>query len=210
VPDVSILIAGAGALGSVVGGLLAAAGSPVTLLGRRAHVEAIRARGLLIDGLFGLHRVTGLACATDANEVRGPYTAILLTVKAYDTAAMAAAVAPHLAADGFLVSLQNGLGNVEAAERAVGPARVLGGRVIFGAEIVEPGHVRVTVYADPVLIGSPDPSDRARRAAAERWATTLAAAGVPAEPTDTLVAELWAKVLYNAALNPLVALLGVQ
>jgi 2-dehydropantoate 2-reductase len=203
-----ILVAGAGALGSVVGGLLAAAGFGVTLLGRREHVEAARS-GLLIEGLFGTHRVRGLASVTEASELRGPFAAIFLTVKAFDTAAMAAAVAPHLAPDGFLVSLQNGLGNVEAAERAVGQARVLGGRVIFGAELVGPGRVRVTVYADPVLLGSPDPSDRARQSAAERWATALAAAGIPAEPTETLVAELWAKVLYNAALNPLGALLGV-
>ena len=204
-----ILVAGAGALGSVVGGLLGAAGWPVTLLGRGAHMEAIRARGLAIDGLFGIHRVRGLVCATDASELRGPYAAIFLTVKAYDTAAVAAAVGPELAPDGVLLSFQNGLGNVEAAERAVGEGRVLGARVIFGAELLEPGRVRVTVYADPVLIGSPEPSDAGRAAAAARWATALAAAGVPAEPTDAIAAELWAKVLYNAALNPLGALLGV-
>jgi len=204
-----ILVAGAGALGSVVGGLLAAAGWPVTLLGRRAHLDAVRARGLAVEGLFGAHRVQGLACVTDAAELRGPYAAVFLTVKAWDTAAVAAAIAPHLAADGFLLSLQNGLGNVEAAERALGAARVLGARVIFGAELVEPGRARVTVFADPVLIGSPDPADRVRQDAARVWATALAGAGIPADPTDALVAELWAKVLYNAALNPLGALLGV-
>ena len=156
-----ILIAGAGALGSVVGGLLAAAGWPVTLLGRPAHMEAIGASGLAIDGLFGTHRIRGLGCATDPAQLGGPYVAVFMTVKAYDTAAMAAAVAPHLARDGFLLSLQNGLGNVEAAERALGAARVLGARVIFGSELVAPGHARVTVYADPVLIGSPDQIGRA-------------------------------------------------
>ena len=205
-----ILVAGAGALGSVVGGLLAAAGWPVTLLGRAAHMEAIGASGLAIDGLFGTHRVRGLGCATDPTRLDGPYAAVFLTVKAYDTAAMAAAVAPRLARDGFLLSLQNGLGNVEAAERAVGGERVLGARVIFGSELVAPGHARVTVYADPVLIGSPDPGDTRRRDAAARWAAELSAAGIPAKLTGALMAELWAKVLYNAALNPLGALLGVR
>ncbi len=202
-----ILIAGAGALGSVVGGLLAAAGWPVTLLGRRAHMDAVSGGGLAVDGLFGTHRIRGLRCATDPAQAAGPYAAVFMTVKAYDTAAMAAAVAPCLARDGFLLSLQNGLGNVEAAERAVGAARVLGARVIFGAELVAPGQVRVTVYADPVLIGSPDPTDRRRQAAAARWAAELSAAGIPAKLTGALVAELWAKVLYNAALNPLGAAL---
>jgi 2-dehydropantoate 2-reductase len=204
-----ILVAGAGALGSVVGGLLAAAGWPVTLLGRRPHLEAVAARGLAIDGLFGIHRVRGLACATEPAELAGPYAAIFLCVKAWDTAATAAAVGAHLAPDGVLVSLQNGLGNVEAAGRAVGEERVLAARVIFGAELLGPGRARVTVYADPVLIGSADPGDPVRRAAAARWATALAAAGIPAEPSDSILAELWGKVLYNAALNPLGALLGV-
>jgi 2-dehydropantoate 2-reductase len=204
-----VLIAGAGALGSVVGGLLAAAGWPVTLLGRPAHMEAVDARGLAIDGLFGTHRVRDLRCATNPAQLGGPYAAAFMTVKAYDTAAMAAAVAPRLARDGFLLSFQNGLGNVEAAERAAGASRVLGARVIFGAELIAPGQARVTVYADPVLIGSPDPSDTRRQEAAARWAAELSAAGIPAKLTGALVAELWAKVLYNAALNPLGALLGV-
>ncbi len=204
-----VLIAGAGAVGSVVGGLLAHAGWPVTLLGRRAHLDAVRARGLVIEGLFGMHRVSGLVCATDATELHGPYATVFLTVKAYDTASMVAAVAPYLAPDGVLVSLQNGLGNLEAAARVVGPARVLGGRVIFGAELVAPGRTCVTVYADPVLLGCASAGDAAPRARAAEWASHLTAAGVPAEVTDTLVAELWAKVLYSAALNPLGALLGV-
>jgi len=143
-----VLIAGAGALGSVVGGLLARAGWPVTLLGRRAHLDVVGSRGLLIEGLFGTHRVTGLSCVVS--------------------------------------------------------------RVIFGAEVAEPGRARVTVYADPVLIGSPDPFDTRRRDAAVAWAADLTAAGIPAESSETIVAELWAKLLYSAALNPLGALLGLS
>ena len=204
-----ILIAGAGALGSVVGGLLARAGHPVTFLGRAAHLEAIARDGLVLDGLFGTHHVHGLACVTEPRVLARRFGAILLTVKAFDTAALAAAVAPHLAPDGVLVSLQNGLGNLEAATCAVGAARVLGGRVIFGAEVVRPGHARVTVFADPVLIGAPDAHDTRLGAAAVRWAAALDTAGVPAAPTRRIVATLWEKVLYSAALNPLGALRGL-
>jgi 2-dehydropantoate 2-reductase len=204
------LVACAGALGSVVGGLLAQAGWPVTLLGRRSHLDVVGSRGLLVEGLFGTHRVTGLACAVSPDGLRGPYDTVFLAVKAYDSEAVAAAVAPHLAPDGFLVSLQNGLGNLEAAARAVGARRVLGARVIFGAEVPEPGRVRVTVYADPVLIGSPDPADDRRREAAVTWAAHLAEAGIPTEASESIVAELWGKLLYSAALNPLGALLGLS
>lgn len=205
-----VLVACAGALGSVVGGLLARAGWPVTLLGRRPHLDVVGSRGLLVEGLFGTHRVTGVSCAVTPEELRGPYATVFLAVKAHDSEAVAAAVAPHLAPDGFLVSLQNGLGNLEAAARAVGARRVLGARVIFGAEIAAPGRVRVTVHADPVLIGSPDPADRRRREAAASWAANLTEAGIPTEASESIVAELWAKLLYSAALNPLGALRGLS
>jgi 2-dehydropantoate 2-reductase len=204
-----VLVAGAGALGSVLGGLLAAHGWPVTLLGRREHLEAVRREGLRVDGLYGTHHVRDLECAVDPAALRGPYATILLTVKSWDTDAMASTLAPLLAADGVVIVLQNGLGNVERVAARVGASRVLGGRVIFGSEVTAPAQVRVTVHAAPTLIGSPDPDDAARVAAARRWAAVLDAAGVPSAPTDAIFAELWAKVLYNAALNPLGALLGV-
>jgi 2-dehydropantoate 2-reductase len=204
-----VLVAGAGALGSVLGALLAARGRRVTLLGRAEHLDAVGRAGLRVEGLFGDHHVRNLSCVTDAAALRGPFAAVLLTVKSWDTEAMARIVAPHLAPGGHVVSMQNGLGNLECVAATVGDARVLGARVIFGSEVVAPGRVRVTVEAAPVLVGSPDPADAARIAAAERWAGELAAAGIAAAPTTTLLAELWAKVFYNAALNPLGALLGV-
>jgi 2-dehydropantoate 2-reductase len=204
-----VLVAGAGAVGSVIGGLLAARGWPVTLVGRSDHLDAVRRDGLRIEGLFGTHHVRDVDCVADVLALRGTFRIVLLTVKSWDTAAMAFAVEKRLAPDGHVLSLQNGLGNLERVAAIVGDRRVLGGRVIFGAELGAPGHVRVTVEAAPVLIGSPDPADAARVAAAARWAAALADAGVPAQSTPAIVAELWAKALYNAALNPMGALLGV-
>ena len=201
-----VLVAGAGALGSVIGGFLRLAGHDVTLLGRDAHLESIRTQGLHIDGLWGNHRVGGFELTSRPADARGPFEAVLLTVKSYDTAAMAAAVAPLLGADGVIISLQNGLGNAEVIAAHVGSARVLAARVIFGAELMAPGHVRVTVYADPVLIGDWG----GRPAQARWWAEQFAAAGIPAAYCDDVRAALWGKLLYNAALNPLGALLGVH
>jgi len=204
-----ILVAGAGALGSVFGGFLAAAGHDVTLLGRPAHMEAITAAGLCVDGLFGERRVTGLAVAVDAASLCPPYDAILVTVKSYDTVAMLGLVGPLLGASGCVISLQNGLGNLERVLEAVGPARAVGGRVIFGAEIPAPGAARVTVCAEPVAIGAVRLGDGAADAHARTWSARLAAGGIPAEHTPDVHAHLWAKVFYNAALNPLGALAGV-
>lgn len=204
-----ILIAGAGAIGSVIGGLLARAGHDVSLLGRGPHLGAIARHGLTIDGLYGTHRVERLATATAVAALNGTFDTILLTVKSWDTAAMIDAVAPRLASDGVVVCLQNGLGNLETVAARVGVDRTVGGRVIFGATIPSPGSVLVTVHAEPTLVGPPAGAPARLAPISAAIAGALAAAGVPAEPTSTILADLWAKVLYNAALNPLGALLGV-
>lgn len=174
-------------------------------------METIAAHGLRIDGLWGDHTVTGFSLATAPTALEGPFDLVVVSVKSYDTLPMAQAAGRLLAAGGTMLSLQNGLGNVEIIAQQVGETRVLAGRVIFGAESVAPGHVRVTVYADPVLIGAwPAVHDSALAAQARRWADALDAAGVPAQYTDDIIAALWGKVFYNAALNPLGALLGVH
>ncbi|MGH7814068.1 MAG: ketopantoate reductase family protein [Candidatus Binataceae bacterium] len=208
-----ILIAGAGAIGSVFGAMLRRAGHRVALLGRPAHLEAIARAGLRIGGIFGEHIVRGFDLADDPARLRGRFGLILCAVKSYDTAAMAGVIAERIADDGIVVSLQNGLGNLEALAARLGPGRILGGRVIFGAEFVKPGAVRVTVFAEPVAIG-PDPAlggDAAQSLAARarEIATLIAAAGIPTVAVDDIEPVLWAKVLYNAALNPLGALHGL-
>jgi len=204
-----ILVAGAGALGTVFGAFLSAAGHDVTLLGRAAHMDAITASGLEVEGLFGARRVPRLAVATRLEELTPPFDLVLLTVKSFDTAPMLAAVAPLLAPAGALVSLQNGLGNLEHVLDAVGAARAVGARVIFGAEIPRPGRARVTVCAEPVAVGAVARGDAAAEAHARRFVERTASAGIPIELVGDVQAYLWAKVFYNAALNPLGALLGL-
>jgi 2-dehydropantoate 2-reductase len=206
-----VLVAGAGGIGSVIGALLRLAGDEVTLLGRPAHLAGVAADGLRLDGLWGEHVATGFHLVEDAAHLSGQYDGILVTVKSYDTCVIAEAVGPFLAPGGIIISLQNGLGNIEQLVATAGRARALGGRVIFGAEAVAPGRVRVTVYADPVLIGpwgaDPDPRITAQ---AQWWAHHCDAAGIPSAATDDIAAALWGKVLYNTPLNPLSALLGVH
>ena len=124
---------------------------------------------------------------------------------------MAAAVAPLLAPRGVMLSLQNGLGNVETVESIAGAERTLGARVIFGATVPQrgtgPHHRLRRSDRDRRPARRPGP---ARDEAARRWAAIIDAAGVPALYTDRLPALLWAKVFYNAALNPLGALLRVH
>ena len=208
-----ILIAGAGSIGSVIGAKLRIAGYPVTLLGRRRHLEAIAARGLELSGLFGdqsgEHAARDFTLADDPARLDVPFPLILFTVKSYDTAAMARALAGRLAGGGVIVSMQNGLGNLETLAEHFGPNRVLGARVIFGAELPRPGAAHVTVFAEPVAIG-PAPGGEAARGLerrAKQIADLISAAGIPSHWCADIMPTLWTKVLYNAALNPLGALL---
>lgn len=205
-----ILVAGAGALGSVFGGFLAASGHDVTLLGRHAHLAVVASEGLALEGLWGARRVTTVRVALAAAELTPPFDAVLLTVKSYDTATMLAAVSGLLHARGAVISLQNGLGNVEQVEAAVGAERALGGRVIFGAELPRPGSARVTVSAESVAIGAVARGNARAEELARLWATRLTGAGIEADYTADVHAHLWTKVFYNAALNPLGALFGVS
>ncbi|HXM89172.1 MAG TPA: 2-dehydropantoate 2-reductase, partial [Candidatus Acidoferrum sp.] len=209
--DSPILIAGAGAIGSIFGGMLHDSGHDVTLLGRRAHMEAIARGGLKITGLLGDRTITGMKLADDPARLAGRFGLILCTVKSYDTESIAAALADRLTGDGVIVSMQNGLGNIESLLELFGRRRVLGARVIFGAEMPSPGSAHVTVFAQPVAVGpapalhredAPALAGRARAIAA-----TLDAAGVPTVSVDDIMPVLWTKVLYNVALNPLGALL---
>ncbi|MGA9721573.1 MAG: 2-dehydropantoate 2-reductase, partial [Candidatus Binatus sp.] len=108
-----ILIAGAGAIGSIVGGMLHDAGHEVTLLGRRTHVDAIARGGLKLSGLFGERTVTGMTLAYEPASLGKRFGLILCAVKSYDTESIAAALSDRLTDDGVIVSMQNGLGNIE-------------------------------------------------------------------------------------------------
>jgi 2-dehydropantoate 2-reductase len=116
-------------------------------------------------------------------------------------------VAPLADERTLICSYQNGLGNAEAIAKAVGWHRTVGARVIFGVRLREPGSVTITVIAEPTALGVyvPDaPADRVREIA-----DAMDRAGLPTLFADNITMLLWAKVAYNAALNPLSALLDV-
>ncbi|PIQ83517.1 MAG: 2-dehydropantoate 2-reductase [Candidatus Omnitrophica bacterium CG11_big_fil_rev_8_21_14_0_20_63_9] len=203
-----VLVIGAGAIGSTLGGFLAKAGHRVVLLGRPWHLDAVRRSGLRISGLWGEHVVTSLSLATDPSGVdrSAPFDWIFVCVKAHQTASAAELLPQFLGPHTLVCAFQNGLGNYEILSRSIAPSKIVLGRIIFGVEL-EPGHVRVTVCADEVLIGAVD--RRVPRERLSQLVSTLQSAGIPTRATATILTALWAKVLYNCALNGLSTLLEV-
>ena len=136
------LVMGAGALGSVFGGLLAEHGHDVTFVGADDHLLAMQKQGLTITGIWGEHRIGPVKAYYGTKDLSGAYDVVLLSVKSYHTAAVITQTLPFIHEKSLIFSIQNGLGNWEAIAQAVGWERTVGARVIFGAEIETSGHCK--------------------------------------------------------------------
>ncbi|NWG09934.1 MAG: 2-dehydropantoate 2-reductase [Nitrososphaerales archaeon] len=201
------LVMGAGAIGSVFGGFLSNS-QDVTLIGRVSYISAIRKKGLRVSGIWGEHLFKNLKAFTSADECReiSPYDLILMTTKSYDTEYATMQILPLIGNNSIVVSVQNGIGNEETIAKIVGKERTMGGMAIFGAMMMEPGHVKVTVYASECLFGTISGGIKRAKTVAE----IIAKSGIPSLPTDDIIREKWMKVFYNIALNPLSAILKVR
>jgi 2-dehydropantoate 2-reductase len=135
-----IAIVGTGAMGSVYAGLFAAAGHEVWAIDRwREHVDAMRSKGLRVEGASG-DRTVKVHATTDASEA-GPCDLVVLATKAMHVAQAAQALKPLLGPDTPVLSIQNGLGGPDAAASILGRERVMVGVVGgFGASMRGPGH----------------------------------------------------------------------
>ena len=146
---VKVLIWGAGAIGGTVGAFLTRAGHDITFVDIAAdHVAAINAHGLRITGPVDAFTVQAPAFTPD--QVRGEWDHIFLCVKAHHTKAACTALAPHLTAGGYVLSLQNGLNELEI-EQIVGRPRTMGAFVNFGADWMAPGEIMLGNRAAVVL-----------------------------------------------------------
>lgn len=196
----SLLIVGTGALASLFGARLAAAGVHVTMLGSWPDgLAALRQRGVRLVEADGAQRVWPVRAVADPAECRGISYALVL-VKAWQTGRAAQQLAACLAADGMALTLQNGWGNRETLEQALGPQRVALGITTLGATLLAPGVVRAGGQG-PVTLGS--------HPRLQPLAGLLAAAGFEVRLAEDVAGLAWGKLVINAAINPLTALLRV-
>ncbi|MGH9389968.1 MAG: ketopantoate reductase family protein [Vicinamibacteria bacterium] len=186
-----IAVVGAGAVGCYFGGMLALAGAPVTFLGRVVQVEALRTNGLTIESVRFTRTVAVEASTEMSSAAFAPV--VLLCVKATDTEEAAKALAPYLAKEALVVSLQNGVDNVSRIRAAAGFDAVPA-VVYVGAEVTEPGRVKHTARGDLVLGNVPD------------LAKLFARAEIPVKLSENIEGDLWMKLMQNCAYNALSAL----
>jgi 2-dehydropantoate 2-reductase len=199
---VKIAVVGAGAVGGYYGALLQDAGHQVTFLARGDHLRALQEGGLRLEDLDAPPRTLPVR-ATDSAPSIGPVDLVLFAVKSYDTVAAAAHLPPLVAPQTAILTLQNGVENVDILAERVGRDRVLGGACYIFASVPSPGLVRRTGGPRRVVFGELD-GRLTPRARAVRDA--LAATGVPVELSDQILVDLWEKYLVITAQGGMTAL----
>ncbi len=197
-PFEHITIVGAGAIGSLFGALLSRV-TRVMLIGREAHVDAIRRRGLQVAGHSSFS--ARLDATTDPCAVQGAHL-ILLTVKANSTAAAAGDIAEHMKPGTPVVLMQNGLGVEDAAQAALPGAALMRGLTYHGVTFPEPGHV-IWAGRGPTLIGAPPCGTPD---AAQAVAALLNSAGIDTRVSEDIQRDVWEKTLVNIGINALGAI----
>ncbi len=200
-----IRIVGPGAIGCLLGAFLARSDHDVVMIDHRAErAELVASRGILVTGMSGDFSVRVDATVDTARA--GDADLVMICVKSYDTAIAVAGLPQDLPPNCAILTLQNGLGNVELIAERFGAERAYAGTTALGATLLGPGHVRhsgkgVTVVGR--FDGAPDEN-------VARIVTALNDAGLEARATADVNLALWNKVIVNAAINPLTALTGVR
>jgi len=207
-----ILIYGGGAVGLGVGSCLLKSGCQVDIIARENTVRSLCEHGLLRTGIFGDYSAdpTSFGSFVSLNEVpRQAYDYILVCTKSFDSLEAAKALSRHkllFAEKTKIVLFQNGWGNAEIFTSFFSKEVIYNARVITGFNRPRKNEVAITVHADAIHIGSLFNSDVS---SVEQLCKTITKGDIPCETTNEIEKDLWAKMLYNCALNSLGAILDV-
>jgi 2-dehydropantoate 2-reductase len=207
-----VLIFGGGSVGLGVGSCLIKAGAEVDIIGRERTVGALRRDGLFRAGIFGDYyaRPGEFGSYLSVTEIgQKPYDYVLVCVKSFDTLEAAKELSQKKELFGEktkIVLFQNGWGNAEVFLPFFETDWIYSARVITGFCRVKENKVVVTVHADSIHIGSLFRGDLSR---IEELCAFISQGDIPCEKTESIGKDLWAKMLYNCALNPLGAVLDV-
>lgn len=189
-----MIVLGAGAIGSTYGALLSR-NHDVTLVGRAAHMNAIRKNGLTIIGdAAGTYN---MATSTRIEAIP-PQTLLLVTVKAHHLREALTPIRSLIRKDTTILLLQNGLGIKEEAQKALkGASKIVRGIVAFGAELLEPGRIHVRLG---FTFLEADATSR-------EISQFFRASGLSVENSEAFETDVWRKATINCVANPLSAIL---
>lgn len=185
-------------MGSAVGGLLASS-NDVTLIGRKANIDAVRRDGLRLTGIAD--KKVDLEAFYSIDGVPPP-DLLLVTTKAYNTAAVVDVCREWVGEGTRVLTLQNGLGNLERL-RAWKGALAFGATTTMGATMTSPGVVKVASVGKTVVGSDMD------QGYARDLVRMLKTSGIPATTKKNIEGEIWLKTIVNACINPITAILKI-
>ena len=189
-----IAVMGSGGVGGYFGGMLAKAGHAVTFIARGEHLQAIRKEGLRVVHNAGEFTID--ASATDNAEGVGPAELVLFSVKAYDTDSALRVMSPLVGPDTTVLTLQNGVESHTAMANAFGENHALPGAAYVESRIDSPGVVVQTGGVARLVFGEASGAETER---VRRLRDALLSSGINAEVSPDVLATLWSKFLFIAA-----------
>lgn len=202
-----ITIIGAGAMGSLFGALLQEAGNDLVLFDPwQEHVQRIKQKGLTLSSPQG-DRTVRVSAESEALGIR-PADLVLVFVKSSNTAQAGKTAAGLLKPEGLLLTLQNGMGNADSLAQAVDPGQILVGSTAHGAHVLGPGHIRHAGQGETVI--GPWLWSEKTGTRADEISSLLSRAGIRTRSSDTVLENLWDKLLVNVGINALTALTGIR
>jgi 2-dehydropantoate 2-reductase len=202
---VKICVVGAGALGSTIGGTLAASGLDVWLVDRfQAHVDAVNQNGLTLrEGEQDRTIAVKARCSADGIGVAD---LVIVLVKSFHTAEAIRSALSLIGPDTLVMSLQNGLGHEDILAEVIGRSHIIAGKTYVGGVFLAPGHVRGGVIGKETLIGELDGSLTPR---IQRVADAFNAAFLLTTVSDNIMGTIWDKLLVNVATGAVCAVTGL-
>lgn len=193
-----VAIVGAGAMGSLFGFFLRRADKDVWLLDKHPELTSyIREQGLTVEGTSGRH-VVSIPITTQVADIAWA-DLIIIFVKAYDTTQAILHAKPLFRQSSVLLTLQNGIGNVEAIVKLVGQGKTIAGITAHGATVLGPGHIRHAGTGE-TIIGELHGRETERLVQIRNF---LESAGIAVNITQDVTSLLWSKLLINVGINPL-------
>ncbi len=192
----NIVIMGAGAIGSLFGGLLSKKNN-VMLIGRTSHVNAIIKNGLNIEDKTQLN--VKIPAQDTINKVTLSPDLLILTVKSFDTRSAINQAMQIIDDDTIILSLQNGLDNIGAMEKVVHSNQIIAGITTHGAFFSKPGVIRHTGKGKTVL-GELNGKKTGR---IKHIADLFNEAGIETIVSEDIIKEIWIKAIVNSSINPL-------
>jgi 2-dehydropantoate 2-reductase len=193
------LIVGPGAMGCLFAARLSKAGFDVTLLDYiEERAKQINEQGLLVEGVTGEYAVK---VPTVTGDVHSSPDMVLLCVKSYKTRQASETMKAWFPAKAVVVTLQNGVGNVEILERIFGKERILGGVTSEGATLLGPGKIRHAGQGETIIGPAGDPNGPA-----ENLVSAFEQAGFKAESVANVSDLIWGKLIVNVGINALTAI----